>query len=129
MKIHIDGPAAYSQKAPFTLNPGEFLQVLNRKFVMQTDGNLVLYDVQGTVTFASNTAWGSLNGSRVTFQADCNVVIYNSVGSVLWSSGTNRPGKLCSGGEIQLSDNLVFFTSTKVRSVAWYNGMGGSVPR
>jgi cell wall-associated NlpC family hydrolase len=57
------------------------------RLVVQTDGNLVLYD--------GNTAlWSSLTGgtgsAHITMQTDGNLVVYNdATGAVEWDTGTN----------------------------------------
>lgn len=55
--------------------------------VMQNDGNLVVRRPGGTAIWASNTAGNS--GSRLIIQNDRNLVIYRSNGTASWASGTN----------------------------------------
>lgn len=59
--------------------------------VMQTDGNLVLY--QGS-TALKNTATTGRGAARVIMQDDGNLVVYNASGSPLWarSYGTGNTG-------------------------------------
>jgi hypothetical protein len=79
---------AYDTQA-FTLGVGGECQMGKSRLVMQTDGNLVLYDEFGGVRFSSNT-WGN-PGSYLTFQDDGNLVVYNGWGPyrrVLWSPNT-----------------------------------------
>jgi hypothetical protein len=60
--------------------------------VLQTDGNLVIY--QNSADFLANTGavWASNtssdSGDVMFFQPDGNLVIYNSYGQAVWSSGT-----------------------------------------
>jgi hypothetical protein len=56
-------------------------------FVMQGDGNLVLYDAQNVALWASNTS-GNPN-AVVVMQTDGNLVIYSANGVALWASGTS----------------------------------------
>jgi hypothetical protein len=59
------------------------------KTIMQTDGNLVVYDGRGTAVWSSGT--GGSPTSYDTFllvQDDGNVVIANMSGQALWSTGT-----------------------------------------
>lgn len=124
LSIHIDWPV-WARDAPMTLNMGEFLQLGKRKFVMQTDGNLVLYDDKGVVFSATNTYSSKPTNYHVTFQADCNVVIRNSRGRAAWASNTARSDNSCSGGVVQVTDKLRFFDGTSNRTIAWDSSMAG----
>jgi hypothetical protein len=55
--------------------------------IMQTDGNLVIYDPDAHAIWASNT--GGKLGSHVIAQDDGNVVIYQPNGAPIWATGTN----------------------------------------
>ena len=125
--VHINWPV-FSRSAPTTLYAGEFLQLANKRFVMQTDGNLVMYDERGRALTASNTAIdGALPaGYQVSFQADCNVVIYSDFDRVVWASNTARPDNSCSSGLVQVVDRLRFFDGKNVRTVAWDSTLAGS---
>ena len=128
--MHVNWPV-FNRSAPTSLSSGEFLQFANKKFIMQTDGNLVMYDERGRALFASNTDWGPglVAGYHVTFQADCNVVIYSISGAAVWASNTARPTNSCSGGVVTVVDRLRFFDGSNVRTVAWDSTMGGmSIP-
>ena len=57
------------------------------RLVMQTDGNLVLYDSKNAAWWASNTMRAGTFSLKV--QDDCNAVIYNGA-TAIWS--TNTPG-------------------------------------
>jgi hypothetical protein len=54
--------------------------------VMQSDGNLVVYDERGAPRWASNTA--GRPGSVAAFQGDGNLVVYAPGGQPLWASNT-----------------------------------------
>jgi len=55
-------------------------------FVMQADGNLVLYATTGGARWASGT---HVNPSAyMVMQNDCNLVVYNAAGVPLWASNT-----------------------------------------
>jgi len=54
--------------------------------IMQGDGNFVVYTGSGTPVWASNTAGDT--GAYLDVQDDGNVVIYGASGSALWSTGT-----------------------------------------
>jgi len=54
---------------------------------MQGDGNLVVYDCNGTPVWASNTA--GYNNGFVVVQSDGNTRIYkNPDGTYVWETGT-----------------------------------------
>jgi hypothetical protein len=57
--------------------------------IMQTDGNLVVYDASATAVWASNTAGNS--ASWLNVQDDGNVVIYRTNGTAAWSTHTVQP--------------------------------------
>jgi hypothetical protein len=54
--------------------------------IMQTDGNLVVYDVNQRPLWASNT-WGQ-PGNSLFVQNDGNLVVYNSASRPVWNSNT-----------------------------------------
>jgi hypothetical protein len=56
------------------------------RFVMQTDGNLVLYGINGQPLWGSGTSGNS--GATFWMQDDCNGVIYGP-GGALWATGTS----------------------------------------
>jgi hypothetical protein len=72
------------------ITPGEF--------IMQTDGNLVLYDSSGQAHWDSNT-WGN-PGAFLNVQNDGNVVVYRAgsttetANNALWEAGSNTPGAI-----------------------------------
>jgi hypothetical protein len=54
--------------------------------ILQDDGNFVVYTSAGSPVWASNTAGDT--GDYLDVQNDGNVVIYSSSGAALWSTGT-----------------------------------------
>jgi hypothetical protein len=54
--------------------------------IMQGDGNFVLYTSSGSPVWSSGTAGNA--GAYLDVQNDANVVIYSASGSALWSTGT-----------------------------------------
>lgn len=123
VSLHINWPT-FSRKAPLTLNAGEFLQLSQKKLIMQTDGNLVLYNEQGRAVFVTNTIRNG-GGNRVSFQVDCNVVVYDGDIKPIWASNTVRPNNPCSGGLVELADIVRFIYGDKLDRVAWDSNMGG----
>jgi hypothetical protein len=55
---------------------------------MQEDGNLVIYDVDGSSTWNSGTAGRGTGPYKLVMQNDRNLVVYDSTDTALWSSGT-----------------------------------------
>ncbi len=56
------------------------------RVVFQGDGNLVIYDANGSAKWASGT---NPSGSSLSLQGDGNLVIYSGSGGALWATGTN----------------------------------------
>jgi hypothetical protein len=75
-------------------------------FVMQGDGNLVLYTNAGRALWASNTV-GS--GQFVIFQGDGNLVVYTADGHPVWASNTGGSG--ATSFVVQDDGNLVLYKS------------------
>ena len=59
------------------------------KLVPQTDGNLCLYDSNGTCTWSSNTWNKGTAPFKLVMQDDRNLVLYDRNNSPTWASGTN----------------------------------------
>jgi hypothetical protein len=76
------------------------------QFIMQTDGNLVLYDLgeNHRAIWASHTDGKAV--SKVIMQSDGNLVIYGFPGAI-WASGTN--GKPNSFLYVQNDGNTVIY--------------------
>lgn len=79
--------------------------------LMQSDGNLVVYDLKtGSSTWASNTA----GSGRVScaMQSDGNCVLYNSASKAIWASnGSNTRATDTYKLSMQDDGNLVVYTS------------------
>jgi len=64
-------------------------------FVMQQDGNLVLYDAKNpddSVPWNTGTHNQGTGPYRLVLQGDNNLVIYDSSYAALWSTGTHNQG-------------------------------------
>ena len=100
-----------------TLQPGDalFSPDVRYMLVMQTDGNLVLYDsVIGNSLWHTNT-YGH-PGATATMQTDGNFVVYHN-GTPLWHAGTyNNPGAYLA---LQNDGNLKIYT-TQGTPIWWY---------
>jgi hypothetical protein len=68
-----------------TMNKG----VAPRRLIMQTDGNLVLYDKNGSVVWNSRTSLKGSGPFTLIMQDDGNLVIYEENGNYTWSTRTN----------------------------------------
>ncbi|GAA4680771.1 glycoside hydrolase family 6 protein [Frondihabitans cladoniiphilus] len=68
------------------------------QFVLQGDGNLVLYS-SGRAVWSSGTS-GNV-GATVVLQSDGNMVLYSATGRALWNSGTSGRG---TGEKLTVSD-------------------------
>jgi hypothetical protein len=70
-----------------TLHEGEALHSSDGRYdlLMQTDGNLVLYD-HGTAIWSTNTQGNP--GSSLVMQGDGNLVVYRPNGTAIWNTNT-----------------------------------------
>jgi len=77
-------------------------------FVFQYDGNLVDYDENRGVRFATNTAQndrGGDGGQSCRFQGDGNLVVYDAGGRPLFASNTSDDERGGEGGRVLLIQN------------------------
>ena len=108
-------PTATTLNEPSVLDGGQELLNGNYAFIMQTDGNLVLYN-GSTAIWASNTSGNP--GAYCTMQSDGNLVVYSSSGGALWATGTNgNPGAYVT---LQTDGNVVVYSSSNV--ALWATG-------
>jgi len=93
-----------------TMYPGQSLTTPDRNYslIYQTDGNIVLVSLRGTVLWSTNT-YGSTLGS-LGLQMDGNLVLQNKTGGVIWSSQTGNRGT--SDLILQQDGNLVLYHSS-----------------
>jgi len=90
------------------------------RFVMQGDGNAVVYDASGRPTFSTETAGV---GSRIEMQSDGNLVVYTDSGRPVWQSGT--AGSYGASLVMQNDGNLVVYRTDG--SAAW-SSFGQAAP-
>lgn len=89
-------------------------------FVMQTDGNAVVYDYTGRATWSSRTQGV---GDRLDMQTDGNVVVSAADGRPVWATGTDgEPG---ADLEMQDDGNLVVYRADG--SPAWASSVDGRI--
>jgi parallel beta-helix repeat protein len=103
-------PTSCNEIAPGQgLYPGQQEVSCNGSFrlLLQTDGNLVLYE-GGTPLWASNTRGDG--SAEAIMQTDGNFVIYNASGASVWSTGTNGNGDAAM--VVQNDGNLVMYSSS-----------------
>jgi hypothetical protein len=113
--LYQDGHAIWTYGSGYkgdTMNPGEDLQpgayLLSPdheyELVMQTDGNLVLYNAAKEALWSSQT---SGEGSYLVMQSDGNLVVYNATKVAQWNAGTGgNPGAYL---EVQDDSNVVIY--------------------
>ena len=63
------------------------------RLVTQEDGNLVLYDGQNNVRWASDTNGKGQGPYKLIMQSDGNLVLYGKDSFVVWASNTNKEGR------------------------------------
>ena len=64
---------------------GQYCQIGKSRLIMQTDGNLVLYDENSRARWSTNTVG---RGNRAIMQSDGNFVVYDSANRAVWDSRT-----------------------------------------
>lgn len=91
------------------------------KLILQTDGNLVLYNASNAVRWSSGTT--GKGGVRLSMQGDGNLVLYTAANAPVWVSNTAGKG----GTRLVLSDlgNLAILNAS---GVAVWSTNTGSVP-
>jgi hypothetical protein len=70
----------------YVLKPGQDVHTNRLRLALQTDGDLVLRDQQGTAVWSTGA---HANVRQVVFQADGNFVLYSTTNATLWSSRTD----------------------------------------
>jgi hypothetical protein len=104
------------------LNPGGAIAAGSYRLIMQTDGNLVMYNSAGTALWHSHTA--GQRGNYVVMQADGNLVVYNG-SSWRWQSATE--GYAGSRLAIQTDGNLVIYSGTRpLWAKSWVHTASGA---
>ncbi|XWV24456.1 mannose-specific lectin [Tupanvirus deep ocean] len=78
-----------------TLSQGQSLVQGDYKLLVQSDGNLALYDSSQTqlVVWSTNTTGQGTPPYSMTLQTDGNLCLYDSTGKSLWCSNTANKGK------------------------------------
>ena len=121
-----------------SLKPGESLKSDNQQFtlIMQTDGNVVLYNSQSRPLWWTNTGGGMINPREFVMQTDGNLVLYDTSGgsgAARWNSHTE--GHPMAFLNVQDDGNLVVYKAGADREIAanalWAagsNGPSGSGP-
>ncbi len=102
------GPGTFT--AGTGLGPGDSLSSPKACFelVMQTAGNLVLYQQGGKVLFDTNAA--GFTGEAFVMQGDGNAVLYSAAGCPLWDTGTS--GNSGAIFAVQDDGNLVVYSAS-----------------
>lgn len=87
------------------------------KFVMQSDGNLVLYAPSGPIWTTSTVGRGA---NHLRMQGDGNLVMYNGANYAIWSSRTPRHYNAFL--IVQNDGNVVIYNDGRA---IWHTGTGG----
>ncbi|MHA7957869.1 hypothetical protein ACX9I7_08935 [Streptomyces sp. L500] len=96
------------RNAPFVLERDQSVSSDTARLVMQSDGNLVVYDEFNRARWASNTV---NSGWRAVFQEDGNFVVYTRSGRAVWNSGTaGHPGSRLA---VQDDGNVVIYDGSQ----------------
>ncbi len=86
------------------------------RLVMQSDGNLVVYNSSNQPTWDSGTVG---NGpSRLVMQSDGNLVVYTESGQPTWSSGTILPVDHHSYPHSSISSNGTMYTGQNSQNIS-----------
>ncbi|MGG8408380.1 hypothetical protein ACM614_18145 [Streptomyces sp. 12297] len=115
------------------LSPGECLTpntyiavniIFNRWYELwvQDDGNVVLYDHNGSPYKAVWQTGTRASHASLWMQRDGNVVLYDGVGNPMWAMGTNGCGGQGAWLRIQTDANLVLYTRDWTPIWARFNG-------
>ncbi len=107
------------------LTPGQFITSCDGrfKFILQGDGNAVIYNSSNVALWSSNTA--TKPSAKIIMQTDGNLVIYNSSDGFIWGSVNSAGGHTGTptGLNMQGDGNLVIYATNG--SVLWNSGTGG----
>ena len=107
------------------LTPGQFITSCDGrfKFILQTDGNAVIYNSSNVALWSSNTA--AKPSAKIIMQGDGNLVIYNSSGGFIWGSVNSAGGHTGTptGLNMQGDGNAVIYATNG--SVLWASNSGG----
>lgn len=112
-------------KAGDRLHPSQYLNSADGRYrlIMQSDGNLVLYDLSQDPDKAL-WATATTGNNYAVMQGDGNFVVYRSGGTALWASGTN--GSSGAWLAVQNDGNVVLYNGAAVWS--WRSGKIGAGP-
>jgi len=93
----------------------------NLRLVVQGDGNLVLYDRNNGVKWASGSFGGADNNGDNTLimQPDGNLVLYNKKSRPIWSTGTYRRGQ--APYTLSVQNNATISIVDGTGSILWKN--------
>ena len=107
-----------------TLYSGQSLQSQSGQYrlIMQSDGNLVVYNGSNKVIWNTRTA--NTGGNRLTMQSDGNLVIYTASNSPKWHTHTYNHRNSGVDAVLQDDGNLVLYTDD---NQAVWSSLGNSV--
>ncbi|WP_162870102.1 DUF6531 domain-containing protein [Kitasatospora cineracea] len=91
-----------------TLTPGTVIASNNARLTMQSDGNLVLTQIDTGRTAWSTDTYGH-PGATATLQSDGNLVVTDTTGTILWAS--NTAGNTGAIAKVQDDGNFVIYNT------------------
>ena len=111
-------------------NSGQSLVSHNKRYVciMQSDGNLVVYDNNKAVWSAKVSLWVGKPPYVLAMQGDGNLVIYDSHNTAIWNTYTNTGSALLGRGRktyapykliMQNDGNLVIYDQSSAIWSSW----------
>jgi hypothetical protein len=92
----------------------------------QPDGNLVVYDSNGTVKWASGTQGKGTAPYKSVMQSDGNYVLYDANGNATWASGTQGQGSAPYKLVMKSDCNLVILDANN--EIKWTSGTHMDTP-
>jgi hypothetical protein len=106
---------ASTMSAGQQINSDQYLSSSNKayKFILQADGNIVLYNASNQVRWSSDTQ--GKGGTKLVLQSDGNLVLYTASGTPVWSSGTNGSA----ASKLAILDNGNVVLTTTSNTVLW----------
>lgn len=85
--------------------------------VLQSDGNLIIYDPSGNSTWSTGTGTFQDVATTAIFQSDGNFVLYDDKGKPKWASNTNGKGGILLS--LDMDGKLVIYSDVEQTNIVW----------